>query len=309
MPVEVQLPAGSHGHHCPCSIGSDIMSEEDESQVATQSVNSPLGLDLILEHTEPLLSESHFLPLLDISEEPQDCLPLGSCLIQDGSLSLDGCVQLERKWVLWHEFMKECSSLGDWLQLAEKSADSPRSANVLFVTAKEELKKFESLRTQAGARLVQLDSLTLRNRTLTRLFDGAMRSRLLGMAKDCGQRWDRLHGTVESVCRRLKHRVSQREEFEGQREEMAVWLADMDLRMVCLRRAAPQTSVTPPTWTTWCWSGTPPSTSGAPSPNTTLTCHISAPTQVGNETIYNGLKVNDASRIIHVFYPQTLGYH
>ncbi|XP_064840431.1 uncharacterized protein si:ch211-137a8.2 isoform X1 [Oncorhynchus masou masou] len=231
MPVEVQLPAGSHGHHCPCSIGSDIMSEEDERRVATQSVNSPLGLDLILEHTEPLLSESHFLPLLDISEEPQDCLPLGSCLIQDGSLSLDGCIQLERKWVLWHEFMKECSSLGDWLQLAEKSANSPRSANVLFVTAKEELKKFESLRTQAGARLVQLDSLTLRNRTLTRLFDGAMRSRLLGMAKDCGQRWDRLHGTVESVCRRLKHRVSQREEFEGQREEMAVWLADMDLRL------------------------------------------------------------------------------
>ncbi|KAM9442188.1 nesprin-1-like isoform 1-T5 [Salvelinus alpinus] len=231
MPVEVPLSAGSHGQHCPCSTGSDIMSEEVERRVATQSVNSPLRLDLILEHTEPLLSESHFLPLLDISEEPQDCLPLGNCLIQDGSLSLDGCVQLERKWVLWHEFMKECSSLCDWLQLAEKSADSPRSAHVLFVTAKEELKKFESLRTQAGARLVQLDSLTLRNRTLTRLFDGAMRSRLLGMAKDCGQRWDRLHGTIESVCRRLKHCVSQREEFDGQREEMAVWLADMDLRL------------------------------------------------------------------------------
>lgn len=51
--------------------------------------------------------------------------------------------RLERKWVLWHEFMKEYSSLGDWLRLAEKSADSPRSAHVLFVTAKEELEKFE----------------------------------------------------------------------------------------------------------------------------------------------------------------------
>ncbi|CDQ62879.1 unnamed protein product [Oncorhynchus mykiss] len=198
------------------------MSEEDERRVATKSMNSPLGLDLILQHTEPLLSEYHFLPLLELNEEPQDCLPLGTCLIQDGSPSLDGCVQLERKWVLWHD---------NWLQLAEKAADSPRSARVLFVTAKEELEKVESLRTQAGARLVQLDSLTLRNRTLTRLFDGAMRSRLLGMARDCGQRWDRLHGTIESVCRRLKHRVSQREEFEGQLEEMAVWLADMDLRL------------------------------------------------------------------------------
>ncbi|KAM9452472.1 nesprin-2-like isoform 1-T1 [Salvelinus alpinus] len=231
MPVGVPLPAGSHGYYCPCTTSSDIMSEEDECRAATKSVNSPLGLDLILEHTEPLLSEYHFQPLQEINEEPQDCLPLGTCLIQDGSPTLDGCVQLERKWVLWHEFMKEYSSLSDWLRLAEKAADSPRSAHVLFVTAKEELEKFESLRTQAGARLVQLDSLTLRNRTLTRLFDGAMWSRLLGMARDCGQRWDRLHGTIESVCRRLKHRVSQREEFEGQREEMAVWLADMDLRL------------------------------------------------------------------------------
>ncbi|KAK6278305.1 hypothetical protein J4Q44_G00391780 [Coregonus suidteri] len=158
MPVEVPLPAGSHGHCCPCTTGSDIMSKEDECRVVTQSVNNPLGLDLTLERTEPRLSEFHFLPLLEISEEPQDCLPLGTCLIQDGSPSLDGCVQLERKWVLWHEFMKEYSSLGDWLRLAEKSADAPRSAHVLFVTAKEELKKFESLRTQAGARLVQLDS-------------------------------------------------------------------------------------------------------------------------------------------------------
>lgn len=39
--------------------------------------------------------------------------------------------------------MKEYSSLSDWLQLAEKAADSPRSAHVLFVTAKEELEKFE----------------------------------------------------------------------------------------------------------------------------------------------------------------------
>ena len=69
------------------------MSEEDERRVATKSMNSPLGLDLILQHTEPLLSEYHFLPLLELNEEPQDCLPLGTRLIQDGSPSLDGCVQ------------------------------------------------------------------------------------------------------------------------------------------------------------------------------------------------------------------------
>ncbi|KAJ7990313.1 hypothetical protein DPEC_G00299010 [Dallia pectoralis] len=214
-PVEMPLPVGSHGDGCPCRTGS----------------GSPFASDRTLEPSELLLSNSQFLSLLDISEESQDCLPLETCLIQDGGPSLDGCVQLERKWVLWHEFMKEYYSLSEWLRLAEQSADSPRTAFVPFVTAKEELKKFEKLRTQAGSRLVQLDSLTRRNQTLTRLFDGTMRLRLAGMTRDCGQRWDRLSGTMERVCRRLKHCVSQREEFDNQREEMAVWLADMDLRL------------------------------------------------------------------------------
>ncbi|XP_010892168.2 uncharacterized protein si:ch211-137a8.2 [Esox lucius] len=216
------LPVDRQGDECPCHTGSGL---------ATQSVNSPLASDLLLETTEPLFSNSQFLPLQDICEESQDCMPLGTCLTQDGCSSLDGCIQLERKWVLWHEFMKEYYSLNDWLRLAEQSADSPRTAFVPFVTAKEELKKFENLRSQAGSRLAQLDSLTQRNRALTRMFDGAMRSRLASMTRDCGQRWDRLSGTMECVCRRLRHCVSQREEFDNQREEMAVWLADMDLRL------------------------------------------------------------------------------
>uniref|UniRef100_A0A3P8ZXV1 KASH domain-containing protein n=1 Tax=Esox lucius TaxID=8010 RepID=A0A3P8ZXV1_ESOLU len=272
------LPVDRQGDECPCHTGSGL---------ATQSVNSPLASDLLLETTEPLFSNSQFLPLQDICEESQDCMPLGTCLTQDGCSSLDGCIQLERKWVLWHEFMKEYYSLNDWLRLAEQSADSPRTAFVPFVTAKEELKKFENLRSQAGSRLAQLDSLTQRNRALTRMFDGAMRSRLASMTRDCGQRWDRLSGTMECVCRRLRHCVSQREEFDNQREEMAVWLADMDLRTGCLRRAAPQTSEIPraplPPRTTWCWSGTPLLILGARFPTTMQIHHISAPTQVGKE--------------------------
>ncbi len=63
---------------------------------------------------------------------------------------------------------------------------------------------FQNLRAEARVRLTQLDGLTQRSRTLFGLFRGAMGARLIEMMKDCGQRWDQLSNTVETVCRRLK---------------------------------------------------------------------------------------------------------
>lgn len=64
----------------------------------------------------------------------------------------------------------------------------------------------QRLRCEAGSRLVQLDSLTRRNRTLTRLFQGAMKARLLVSARECGQRWDDVNAKLESITERLKVR-------------------------------------------------------------------------------------------------------
>lgn len=63
---------------------------------------------------------------------------------------------------------------------------------------------FQNLRAEARIRLTQLDGLTQRSRTLVGLFRGAMGTRLIEMMRDCGQRWDQLSNTVETVCRRLK---------------------------------------------------------------------------------------------------------
>ncbi|XP_060800057.1 uncharacterized protein si:ch211-137a8.2 isoform X2 [Neoarius graeffei] len=160
----------------------------------------------------------------------QDWLSLAD-LSEDNMFSLEGCVQLERRWILWHRFMKEYSRLDDWLRLAEKSAASPKSSHVLYTTAKEELQKFESLRTEARLRLTQLDSLSQTSHILLGLFMGSMKTRLINMTKECGQRWDKLSTTLDTVCRRLKHFVFQWEDFERQQEEMAIWLADMDLKL------------------------------------------------------------------------------
>ncbi|XP_031429756.1 uncharacterized protein si:ch211-137a8.2 isoform X2 [Clupea harengus] len=191
----------------------------------------PGGLDLYLEPVRALRQ----------TDGPEEWPSPGS-LSQDGTLSLEG--QLERRWLLWHEFMTDRSHLEDWLQRAEQLAASPNTSHVLHAVAKEELNKFEAVHAECRVRVAQLDSLTLQSCSLLRLFDGTMRARLVAMTKDCSQRWDRLTEAVECVCRRLRHGVSQRDSFDTQREEMAVWLADMDLRLTEVEHFSTNSTVT-----------------------------------------------------------------
>ncbi|KAK2880935.1 hypothetical protein Q8A67_018203 [Cirrhinus molitorella] len=225
MLEETSLNASHHGNTRVGPRGSDEDREDKQTCVDT---NPQSGL--YLQSSETCFSSSSSLLHDDLNEFSNECSSIGD-LSQDASFSLESCVKLERRWMLWYEFKKEISCLDDWLRSAEKIAASPNSSHVTYVTAKEELRKYENLRAEARIRLIQLDGLTQRSRTLVSLFRGTMGARLVEMTKDCGQRWDQLSNTVETVCRRLKHFVCQREDFERQREEMAVWLADMDLRL------------------------------------------------------------------------------
>ncbi|XP_038130814.1 uncharacterized protein si:ch211-137a8.2 isoform X1 [Cyprinodon tularosa] len=138
---------------------------------------------------------------------------------------------LERKWLLWHEFMIEHTHLDAWLQLAEQAVTTLNLEQVTYSACKEELRRFERLRCEAGCQFIQLDSLTRRNRILTRLFQGTMQARLLASARECGQRWEDVDAKLETITRRLQSLVSEWEDFEAEREELALWLADMDTRL------------------------------------------------------------------------------
>uniref|UniRef100_A0A8C5DT94 Nesprin-2-like n=1 Tax=Gouania willdenowi TaxID=441366 RepID=A0A8C5DT94_GOUWI len=119
-------------------------------------------------------------------------------------LDVDVQGRLERRWSLWHEFMKEHAHLEAWLRLAEEAVSPLYSAHVPYADAKEALKKFERLRREAGARLVQLDGLTQRNRTLAQMFQGVMRARLLTVTRESGRRWDDVNVRLEAVTGRLQ---------------------------------------------------------------------------------------------------------
>ncbi|CAI5650790.1 unnamed protein product [Oreochromis niloticus] len=65
--------------------------------------------------------------------------------------------------------------------LPEKSSDSKSKAGDLYDV-------IERRRREAGPRLIQLESLTRRSRTLTLLFQGTLQTWLLALARDCGRR-------------------------------------------------------------------------------------------------------------------------
>ncbi|XP_023257565.1 nesprin-2-like, partial [Seriola lalandi dorsalis] len=203
-----------HRDIIPTSEGSDVLLGEEMR-----------NMELFLN-----LSESPFL----LTSSPLE-LSGGDTQRVDGSWSQHGdlqeCGQLEKRWVLWHKFMEEHAHLDMWLQLAEQAVSSHNSAHVTYITAKEELRKFERLRCEAASRLVQLDGLTQRNRALTPLFLGAIQAKLLSTARECGRRWDDVNAKLESITVRLKLFVSEWEGFEAEREELSLWLADLDVRL------------------------------------------------------------------------------
>ncbi|XP_058490946.1 nesprin-2 isoform X2 [Solea solea] len=208
------LESDRYGDVLPAATGGDVSPAEDVGDAG-----SFLGLS-----QSSFIFTSSLLESSDGSARQEDVDGSG-----DGDLR--GCGQLETRWVLWHKFMKEHAHLDAWLRLAEHAIDSPNSAPVTYTAAREQLRMFERLRSEAGSRLVQLDGLTHRNRTLTRLFFGAMRSRLLALARECGRRWDDVNAQLESVTARLKHFVSEWEGFEAEGEELALWLANLDVRL------------------------------------------------------------------------------
>ncbi|XP_036841097.1 nesprin-2 isoform X1 [Oncorhynchus mykiss] len=147
------------------------------------------------------------------------------------AMSLERRLRIEETWRLWCKFLEDYSCFEDWLKLAERTAANPNSDNVPYTVAKEELKKFEGFQRQVQERVTQLELVNNQYRRLARenRTDGASRIKVMVHEGNC--RWDTLHRRTAAILRRLKHFTGQREEFEGTRESLLVWLTEMDLQL------------------------------------------------------------------------------
>ncbi|XP_044871388.1 nesprin-2 isoform X3 [Mauremys mutica] len=147
------------------------------------------------------------------------------------SMSMERRMKIEETWRLWQKFLDDYSRFEDWLKSAERTAAYPNSSEVLYTNAKEELKKFEAFQRQIHERLTQLELINKQYRRLARENRTDSASKLKQMVHEGNQRWDNLQKRVASILRRLKYFTNQRDEFEGTRESILVWLTEMDLQL------------------------------------------------------------------------------
>uniref|UniRef100_H3C918 KASH domain-containing protein n=1 Tax=Tetraodon nigroviridis TaxID=99883 RepID=H3C918_TETNG len=147
------------------------------------------------------------------------------------ALALDRRLRIEETWRLWCKFLDDYARFEDWLKMAERTAANPNSADVPYTVAKEELKKFEGLQRQVLERLTQLELVNNQYRRLARENRTDRASQLKAMVHGGNRRWDALHRRVAAIVRRLKFFTSQREEFEGTRDSLLVWLTELDLQL------------------------------------------------------------------------------
>ncbi|XP_055471872.1 nesprin-1 isoform X4 [Psammomys obesus] len=147
------------------------------------------------------------------------------------AMSMERRLKIEETWRLWQKFLDDYSRFEDWLKISERTAAFPSSSGVLYTVAKEELKKFEAFQRQVHESLTQLELINKQYRRLARENRTDSACSLRQMVHGGNQRWDDLQKRVASILRRLKHFISQREEFETARDSILVWLTEMDLQL------------------------------------------------------------------------------
>ncbi|XP_077408019.1 nesprin-1 isoform X11 [Vanacampus margaritifer] len=147
------------------------------------------------------------------------------------AMSMERRLKIEETWRLWQKFLDDYSRFEEWLKTSETTAAMPNSSGVLYTVAKEELKKFEAFQRQVQECLTQLELINKQYRRLARENRTDASCRLREMVHDGNRRWDNLQKRVAAILRRLKHFISQREEFETARDSILVWLTEMDLQL------------------------------------------------------------------------------
>ncbi|XP_070607106.1 nesprin-2 isoform X2 [Erythrolamprus reginae] len=148
------------------------------------------------------------------------------------AMSIERRMKIEATWRLWQKFLEDYSRFEIWLKTAEKTAAYPNSSEILYVTAKEELKKFEAFQRQIHERLTQLELINKQYRRLARENCTDSANKLKQMVYEGNHRWDNLQKRVTAILRRLKHFTNQWEEFMGTKDNIIlVWLTEMDLQL------------------------------------------------------------------------------
>ncbi|XP_061452730.1 nesprin-4 [Rhineura floridana] len=155
--------------------------------------------------------------------------------------SVEKRIREAQAWQLQKNFQDLLFRFQDWLWAAEVTAASPNSSQVSYANSKKELQRFEMLQRQVSDKLLLLESLNRQYHHLVR--SGSVSLQLRPTIQEVNQRWDELQTQTAAIYKRLKHFVTQREEFESEKETIHVWLMELDLRLTDVEHFSGGTSL------------------------------------------------------------------
>ncbi|MCI4389446.1 hypothetical protein PGIGA_G00098050 [Pangasianodon gigas] len=228
--IEAELTKPVHYSICNVEEIQKRMEEQQELQrdieQHTEGITSVLTLCDMLLHDEDACSSNSENDSIQLTTHSLDQRWRNIC-----SMSLERKIRIEETWRLWCKFQEDYSQFEDWLNIAEHAAAEPESSDVLYTVAKEELKRYEAFQREVHEKLAQLEMINSQYRRLARENRTDSSNRLQTMVHQGNQRWDALHKRVAAILRRLRHFTAQREDFEGTRESLLVWLTEMDLQL------------------------------------------------------------------------------
>ncbi|XP_046692460.1 nesprin-2 isoform X2 [Silurus meridionalis] len=228
--IEAELTKPAHYSICD---GDEIQKRLEEHQELqqdieqhTESITSVLTLCDMLLHDEDACSDNSEHDSIQQTTSNLDQRWRNIC-----SMSLERKIRIEETWRLWCKFQEDYLQFEDWLNIAEAATPEPESSDALYTVAKDELKKYEAFQREVQEKLPQLEMINCQYRRLARENRTDSANKLRTMVHQGNQRWDALNMRVAAILRRLRHFTTQREDFEGTRESLLVWLTEMDLQL------------------------------------------------------------------------------
>lgn len=145
---------------------------------------------------------------------------------------MEWCMKIEEMWCLWQKFLDDYFCFEDWFKLVERMVVCLNFLEVLYMSVKEELKRFEVFQWQIYEWFIQLEFINKQYWWLVWENCIDMVSRLKQMVYEGNQCWDNFQRWVIVVLWRFRYFINQREEFEGIRESILVWFIEMDLQLI-----------------------------------------------------------------------------
>ncbi|XP_042202613.1 nesprin-2 [Callorhinchus milii] len=136
---------------------------------------------------------------------------------------------------LWQKVLDDSMSFDDSLRRTETTdAFTPFSPSVPHTEAKQRLQRLEVFAGGLREKAEQLEAINTRCRHFARIHGPTLSLRLQRVVRELNQRWDRLQRRVTLTHTQLKAAVTQREEFESERDSIWRSLTELDLRLTDL---------------------------------------------------------------------------